>query len=152
VQFAVHVDCGLSLSNRSAFAPRSFICGTSNLNVSARFAGCCACLFSDEGPFLTKVTCENNAPGIFYAGGFGAIKRHDLHAGQVLFVDNGMFFAAEQKTKIEIGMVGGVKATCCSGEGLVMKFYGPCTIFTQSRDPSLFDPLANQQDRGNADS
>ena len=41
-----------------------------------------------------------------------------------MFVDNGLFFACHEKTKIKIGTIGGMKAFCCSGEGFVMKFYG----------------------------
>lgn len=130
--FAVTPEFGWILSRGA------FICGSDYVKVSGRFAGCCACLLSDEGPFLTKVTSQQ--PGVFYAGGFGSIVRHDIPAGQVFYVDNGLFFAAHEKTKIQIGLIGGVKSTCCSGEGLVMKFWGPCTIFTQSRDPSLFVP------------
>jgi hypothetical protein len=68
----------------------------------------------------------------------GSVQRHDIPAGRVFFVDNGLFFAAHEKTKIKIRPVGGVKATCCSGEGLVMAFLGPAVVFTQSRDPSIF--------------
>lgn len=143
VAFAVNPDYGWILSKGA------FICGSPNIKVSGRFAGCCACCLSGEGPFLTRVTSANG-PGVFYGGGFGSITRHDIPPGQVFFVDNGLFFAANDKTKIQIGLVGGVKATCCSGEGLVMKFYGPCTIFTQSRDPSLFLPPEAVQPAGGA--
>lgn len=143
VAFAVSPDYGWVLSRGA------FICGSTNIKVSGRFAGLCACLMTDEGPFLTKITSANG-PGVFYAGGFGSIVRHDIPAGQVFFCDNGLFFAANDKTKIQVGLVGGVKATCCSGEGLVMKFYGPCTIFTQSRDPSLFLPPDAAQPAGGA--
>jgi len=132
--FAVTREQGWILSRGA------FIAGTENIDVSARFAGCCAAAFSGEGPFLTKVTLQKEAKGagMVYAGGFGAITRHDLKAGEVLFVDNGLFFAAHEKQKIQVGFVGGLKSMCCSGEGIVMKFYGPATIFTQNRDPDLF--------------
>jgi len=136
--FAVNPQFGWVLSQGA------FICGTENIKVSGRFAGCCACLTSGEGPFLTKVTSESQ--GIFYAGGFGSIVRHDIPAGQTFFCDNGLFFAAQDTTKLRMGIVGGVKSFLCSGEGFVMQFYGPCTIFTQSRDPSIFkNPLPGQQ-------
>jgi len=139
--FAVTPDSGWILSKGA------FIAGTNNLRVSARFAGCCACMFSGEGPFLTRVT-TNDPYGMFYAGGYGAITRHDIPPGQMFFVDNGLFFAANDRQRIAITIVGGsqgcwsrCKAGACSGEGLVMRFYGPCVIFTQSRDPAIFDPV-----------
>jgi uncharacterized protein (TIGR00266 family) len=131
--FAVAPGAGWILSKGA------FIGGTNNITVSARFAGCFACLCSGEGPFLTKITCEEGL-GMFYAGGYGAITRHDIPAGQQFFVDNGLFFASNDKTKINIGIVGGAKGMCCSGEGVVMKFWGPTSIYTQSRDESIFDP------------
>lgn len=139
--FAVNPNFGWILSRGA------FICGTPNIDVSSRFAGCFAACCSGEGPFLTKVTCKQG-DGLFYAGGFGSIVRHDIPPGQVFFVDNGLFFAANDQTKLQIGMVGNFKSTLCSGEGLVMKFYGPCTIFTQSRDPSIFEPPNTQQQSG----
>jgi uncharacterized protein (TIGR00266 family) len=117
----------------------SFVAGTSNINISAKFIGCCACLFAGEGPFLTHVYSKTGN-GMFFAGGFGSIVRHDIPAGQIFYVDNGLFFAAHEKTKIRITPLGGIKTFCCSGEGLVMKFVGPCVIFTQSRDPTIFKP------------
>jgi len=118
----------------------AFVAGTPNIKISAKFIGCCACLFSGEGPFLTHVSSLNTSNGMFFAGGFGSIVRHDIPPNQVFFVDNGLFFAAHEKTKIAITPLGGLKTCCCSGEGLVMKFVGPCVIFTQSRDPSIFKP------------
>jgi uncharacterized protein (TIGR00266 family) len=118
----------------------AFVAGTHNLRVSGKFTGCCT-QAAGEGLFLTHVTCgDAKTNGMFFAGGYGSIVRHDLLQGQVLFVDNGLFFAAHERTRIMVGPIGGCTATCCSGEGLVMKFFGPCSIFTQSRDPSIFDP------------
>jgi len=95
---------------------------------------------------LTHVFCdESKTNGMFFAGGFGSIVRHDVKPGHVLYVDNGLFFAAHEKTRITVGLIGGCRATCCSGEGLVMKFYGPCCVFTQSRDPSIFKPLPGKE-------
>jgi len=71
----------------------AFVCGTSNLQVSARFAGCPACLVSGEGPFMTKVTsADGQTSGMFFAGGFGSITRHDIPLGRTMLVDNGLFF------------------------------------------------------------
>merc|ERR1712080_568702 len=106
------------------------------------FAGCCAAMHSGEGLFLTKVTLESGEEdGIFFAGGYGGINRHDIKAGTTLLIDNGMFFATGHQQKIYVGFTeGGVKSACFSGEGLVMKIRGPCIVFTQNRDPSIFAP------------
>jgi len=138
---------GVTPGNGWILSQGAFVAGTHNLRVSGKFTGCCTCA-AGEGLFLTHVTCgEAKTNGMFFAGGYGSIVRHDVAKGQVLFVDNGLFFAAHELTRITIGLIGGCRASCCSGEGLVMKFYGPCCIFTQSRDPSIFDPPP-AQDQG----
>lgn len=123
---------------------KAFVAGTPNCKVTAAFPGCLACCTSGEG-LLTKIVSRDGQPAMAFCGGFGEIIRHDVPAGQCLFVDNGLFFACHEKTKIKIGSVGGLKAFCCSGEGLVMKFFGPCVVFTQSRDPTIMHPERQDQ-------
>lgn len=125
-----------------ADAPRLH-CGTDNVVISARFAGCCACCASDEGAFLTRVTLNSDDPndmGIFMAGGYGAMVRHDVPNGKTLCVSRGLFFAAHEKVELKIGYVGGLKNMCCSGASIVMKFSGPSVVYTQSRNPTTFFP------------
>jgi uncharacterized protein (TIGR00266 family) len=126
---------------------KAFVVGTENVVVSARFAGCMACCFSGEGPFLTKVTVSRGE-GMFFAGSYGALERHEIDVGKVFFVDTGLFFAAKQDVKIGIGLAGGIKTCCCGGEGFVMKFNGPAVIYTKSRDPSIFDEGPNAGHEG----
>lgn len=154
VPFAVTADYGWILNQGG------FVAGTENLKISARFIGCCAACAPGlvgedsmgEGLFMTKVTLKKEAEktGLFYAGGYGAIHRNDIGESKVFYVDNGYFFAAKHTQKIRIAIVGGIKSACCGGERLVMKFTGPCTIFTQNRDPSIFKPPAEGQDQGSS--
>ena len=51
-----------------------FIFGTSNLRVSGRFSSCGVCLCAQEGAFMVEVTCKDQNPGTFYAGGYGALE------------------------------------------------------------------------------
>jgi len=141
--FAVGPGAGWILSKGA------FVAGSNNIYISARFSGFCASVFSGEGPFLTHVTCKDGQ-GMFYAGGFGSITRHDIAAGQVFIVDHGLFFAAHEATRLHVAPIGGIKSTLCSGEGIVMRFNGPCTIFTQSRDPALFNPSPEPAQIGEA--
>jgi uncharacterized protein (TIGR00266 family) len=120
----------------------SFICGTPNINVSAKWKGCMNCMCSGEGAFLTHITAPKEA-GLFYAGGYGQIQRQEVPAGKCFFVHTGMFFAANDKIKIDITMPGTCFALCCSGEGLVMKFDGPSVVYTQNRDPKVFLKMLN---------
>jgi uncharacterized protein (TIGR00266 family) len=119
---------------------KAFVCGTENCVVSARFAGCLACCFSGEGPFLTKVTVPAGE-GMFFAGAYGALERHQVNNGQIFLVDTGLFFAAHEAVNIGVGLAGGLKTCCFGGEAWVMKFTGPAVIYTKSRDPAIFDRL-----------
>jgi uncharacterized protein (AIM24 family) len=127
----------------------AFICGSTNLRISGRFAGCCAATYSGEGAFLTKVTLVDDSEkptGTFWAGGYGGINRHVVEQGKCFMIDNGLFFAAGDKQKIRVGFIGGGTSTCFSGEGLVMILQGPATIYTQNRDPSIFKPPEDPSD------
>jgi uncharacterized protein (AIM24 family) len=125
-----------------------FICGTPNLEIGCRFAGCAACCCSGEGAYFAKIN-SREGNGMFYAGSYGALQRHDVPAGQTFFIDTGLFFAANEFTKVDIGLPGECATFCCGGEGFVMKFVGPAVLYTQNRDPvvmaALLNPYRHQQ-------
>jgi len=56
-------------------------------------------------------------------------------------VHTGMFFASNEKMNIGVGWPGGCFSFCFSKEGWVMKFAGPCVVYTQKRDPDYFRAL-----------
>jgi uncharacterized protein (TIGR00266 family) len=118
----------------------AFLCGTTNIRVDARFAGCLTCCFGGEGPFFSRITVDDKA-GLFFAGGYGQISRHEVPEGKVFLVHAGMFFAANEKMNIGVGWPGGCWSFCFSQEGWVMKFQGPCVVYTQNRDPDYFRQL-----------
>ena len=120
-----------------------------NTKVSGKFGGCAVCLCSGEGPFLVHVTA-NEGKGVFFAGNCGAIQRHDVPAGKRFCVSSGLFFACSDKNAIQIGLAGGVKTCCCGQEGFVMKFTGPCVVYTQNRDPDVMYGLLNPRPQGGA--
>jgi len=131
-------------------APGAFVAGTENIDVSARFAGCFACCCGGvQRPWVVRITvAEGNAnPGVFWAGGYGALTRHELAAGQTLYVDTGLFFAASDKTTIDAGCVGGLITCLCGGEGIVMKFKGPNIIYTQNRNPRIWQKVLHPRHR-----
>jgi uncharacterized protein (AIM24 family) len=118
----------------------AFIAGSTNLEVSSQCSGCSAICLGEE-LFFTKVTVENGV-GVFFAGGYGNLIRHEIPDKQSMFVNNSLFFAAHSATDISARIFGGF-CTCCFGkEGLVMKFDGPCVVYTQSRDPTIMKQLA----------
>jgi len=121
---------------------KAFVVGSDNIVVDSRFAGCAACYCSGEGAFLTKVSVQPEAllkKGMFFAGSYGSLERHEVPAGKSFFLETGLFFAAHESTPINIGLAGGL-ITCCYGQqGFVMQFYGPCVIYTKSRNPKVWE-------------
>jgi len=130
-------------------AAGDFVCGTENLVVTARFAGCQAWCCGDTKPWLCKVTLreddKESRPGMFWAGGYGALTRHDVPAGKSLFLDNGLFFAANERVDIGLGLPGGCISCCFGGEGVVMQFKGPVVVYSQNRSPALWQRVLNPQ-------
>jgi len=118
----------------------AFVAGTNNLKVSSKFAGCLACCCTDEGPFLTTVEINpesNTQAGIFLAGSYGMLERHDVPEGKELYVGKGNFFAGHASKDLDVGLVGGCMNFCCGAgsKAIILKFRGPCTVYTQSRNP-----------------
>jgi len=63
----------------------------------------------------------------------------------VFMVSHGHFFAAHESTKLNMGTIGNWMTCMCTENGIVMKFYGPCVVFTQNRDPTMFDKASNHK-------
>jgi len=124
-------------------AAGAFICGTDNILVTARFAGCFACCCGGTAPFITKITVKGDQNGMFYAGGYGAITRHDIPDNKVLWLSRGLFFAASEKTKIDGGMPGNIITACYGGQCCAMKFRGPAVVYSQNRNPMIWSKVLN---------
>eukprot|EP00475_Leptophrys_vorax_P041457 TRINITY_DN78191_c0_g1_i1.p1 TRINITY_DN78191_c0_g1~~TRINITY_DN78191_c0_g1_i1.p1 ORF type:complete len:271 (+),score=61.56 TRINITY_DN78191_c0_g1_i1:60-872(+) len=119
---------------------KAFICATPGVMISSRYAGCLTTCCTDEGPFFTQITTKESL-SLFWAGSYGEIVRHEIPDGKSLLVDGGLFFAAHRDTNVEITFLGDICTACCSGEGIIMKFKGPATVYCQSRDPAIFDAI-----------
>jgi len=118
----------------------AFIAGTENLVVSSKFGGCYACCCAEEGPFLTTVNVDKDkgGNGVFLAGSYGMLERHDIPQGKIFYSRAGTFFATHNDGILDVGQIGGI-CNFCFGAGwksIVLKFTGPCTVYTQSRNPN----------------
>lgn len=109
----------------------AFLAGTPNLDVSSKSGGFKS-LFGGEGLFLTYVTAKE-MEGLFFASGYGVIHKHEVPDGQSLVVDSGLFMATSERTEYKLSKVGGMKSFLFGGEGVVMRFFGPAVVLTQSR-------------------
>jgi len=133
------------MGNGWVVAAGAFVCGTDNLIVAARFAGCAACCCGDVKPWLVKCTVDEKSKenAMFWAGGYGVLTRHEILPGQNFFLDNGLFFAANETVNIGLGLPGGCISCCFGKEGIVMKFTGPCVVYSQNRSPHIWDKVLN---------
>ena len=111
----------------------SFLAGTPEVEIDTKFGGF-KTFFAGEGLFLLRLT----GPGRAFLSSFGAIDEIRLGAGEEYVVDTGHVVAFESSIPYSVRRVGGLTSTVLSGEGLVVEFEGPGTVWTQSRSPDAF--------------
>lgn len=124
----------------------AYIAGSPTIEVSSKWGGFKSIL-GGEGAFLTHLSVEDDVveKGLVFLGGFGSIEKHEVPAGQEMVLDTGTFFATPASTQFRTSKVGGMKSFFFGGEGLVMRFTGPCTVYTQSRGMHSFIDRILQQ-------
>lgn len=90
----------------------------------------------DEGGILPVLKVqEGSGPGKVWLSSFGMFEKHDLVAKEEMTIDNGVFLAVDNDVKYEIVKIGKtILGSLLTGEGFGMKFVGPCTIYTQSKN------------------
>ena len=81
---------------------------------------------------------EASGSGPLFVGSYGGIIVEELDAGEQLTIDAGHSVAWEESVEFETHRVGGLKKTMLSGEGFVMTFRGPGTVYLQTRDYDAF--------------
>ena len=124
----------------------SFLAGTPAVDLDTKFGGF-RTFFAGEGLFLLRLT----GPGSAFLSSFGAIDEVPLAAGERVVVDTGHVVAFDASVDYTVRRVGGLKSTLLSGEGLVVEFEGPGTVWTQSRSPDAFlDWIAANVSQGGA--
>ena len=157
VAFASHYPGDMMLVRlrvgQRMFASRdAFLAGSPNVKVTGKYnlRGLFA-FGQDEGFMLPEIVCEAPDPkdggspmGCAFIAAYGSFQKHELGAGQTMLVNNGLFLACQRDvgasgppyTVVQLGR--SFLSTVFGGEGLGMRFEGPCTLYTQSRS---FDDL-----------
>jgi len=119
----------------------AFLAGTDNLNISSItklgmkdiFGG----VLSGEGLILSELSSNEGEAGAWIFS-YGNIEKHILAEDELLFVNNNLFLAADSTVSYSIKNIGNFKSIFTDGEALVMRFKGPCYVYTQSKDFKLF--------------
>ncbi|WP_243645194.1 TIGR00266 family protein [Natrarchaeobius chitinivorans] len=81
---------------------------------------------------------EASGTGTLFVGSYGGILEQELEPGETLTVDAGHSVAWDESVDFNTHRVGGLKKTMLSGEGYVMTFTGPGTVYLQTRDYDTF--------------
>lgn len=107
----------------------------SSPDIEIQTKGSMKALFSGEGLFLQHL----RGRGPVFLSSYGAIIKKTLRAGESYKVDSGHIVAFEETVQYKIRTASrGLMSSVFSGEGLVCEYYGPGTIWIQSRNlPSL---------------
>lgn len=128
------IELDINVSNGWLLQRDGYIASSPNIEVSSKWGGLKS-MFGGEGAILTHVGLQEGGgnKGTVFAGGYGSIQKHEVPSGKEFVVDTGIFFATEDTTQFKTSKVGGTKSFFFGGEGLVMRFTGPCTVYTQSR-------------------
>ena len=88
--------------------------------------------FSGEGLLLLRCT----GSGDLLVSSYGAIRRLDLVAGEVLTLDTGHVVAFDDSVQYAVRKAGSWKSSILGGEGLVTDFTGPGRVWFQTRNTS----------------
>ena len=112
-------------------SPYSLICFSDNLTLNSkrRLRGA----LTNEGFFQSEFENKTQENGVVFLSSYGGHQKIKVKAGDDFVLDNGLFLCSHTSTKYDITTVGGLKSTLLSGEGLVMRFTGPCELYTQGR-------------------
>ena len=126
----------------------TFLASTVNVTVSAgiRMLGLLG-IGQEEGFVLPKATCsEDDGDGYVWVAGYGTFTKHDIQADDELIVNNGLFLACDAKVTYSLTLLGKtVVSSFLGGEGVGMKFTGPCTVYTQSKNINDFIDFINMR-------
>lgn len=82
-----------------------------------------------EGLFMLRL----DGTGPVFLAGYGDVERQRLGPGEVRSINTGYVVAFTRDTTYDVERVEGVKSTVFGDAGLVCRFEGPGTVWTQSR-------------------
>jgi uncharacterized protein (TIGR00266 family) len=109
----------------------SWIASDPSVDVDSKWGGG-KTFFSGEGLILLRCTGQ----GDMLISAYGAIRSHELVAGEVITLDTGHVVAFDDTVQYSVRKAGSWKSTLLGGEGLVTDFTGPGRVWLQTRSSS----------------
>ncbi len=111
----------------------SYVASSKGMEIDTKWGGA-KTFFASEGLFLLKC----GGTGTLILSSYGAIHERVLTAGERYTVDTGHLVAFSENVAFNVRMVGGLKSTLFSGEGLVVDLTGPGKVLMQTRSSDAF--------------
>lgn len=112
-----------------------FLAGTESIEVNTKMQNLSKGLLSGEGFFIVEISGK----GTVFVNSLGAIHPIDVKAGETVIIDNHHLVAWPATMQYSIEKASkGIFSSITSGEGLVCRFTGPGTVYTQTRNPNDF--------------
>jgi len=123
----------VSLSGSGALMVQSgsWIASDPSIDVDSKWGGG-KTFFSGEGLILLRCSGQ----GDLLVSAYGAIRSHELAAGEVITLDTGHVVAFDDTVQYSVRKAGSWKSTLLGGEGLVTDFTGPGRVWLQTRSSS----------------
>jgi len=112
-----------------------FLCATPNVKIStaARFRNL---IVRNESVFFNEVSlmdgCEDD--GMVWISSYGGFDKVEVEAGESIKVNGGIFAFTESRNNFTLTTEGNIKSFLFSGETILMRFRGPCTIYVHSQN------------------
>jgi uncharacterized protein (TIGR00266 family) len=126
----------------------SFLASTSNVEMKATVKAKGIFGIGQEEGFVLPIleVPVGTGEGIVWLSSFGMFEKHALLPQEEMIVDNGVFLAVDNDLDYEIVKLGRtILGSLFSGEGFGMKFVGPCTLYSQSKNFNDFSIMVAQR-------
>lgn len=126
----------INAGDKYVFNSSSLLCSTVNVEFghTVRLRN----LFGGGNVLLKTASLKEGRAGMLWLKTYGGYEKLTVEAGKTMCLDNNLFCAAKAEYRYEITKLGGFKSALLSGEGMVMKFTGPCQIYIHSRNNEKF--------------
>jgi uncharacterized protein (TIGR00266 family) len=109
-----------------------YVCHEGDVKVSSKWGGLSA-FTTGSGLMFLHVTGN----GTVYVHGAEAIFVKEVNEGETFYLDNKCFIACRDNVKFEKIFAGSNLLTkVAGGEGIMLKFKGPCKVYYQTESPS----------------
>ena len=111
----------------------SYVASSEGIEIDTKWTGA-KTFFAREGLVMLKAS----GTGTLILSSYGAIHEKELGPGETYTVDTGHLVAFSEGMGFNVRMVGGIKSTLFSGEGLVVDLTGPGKVLMQTRSEDAF--------------